>query len=149
MNKELRRAEEWLNRNYGELKRLDADKRTLEVLSARIGARVGKLDRDGTESHDAAIAQARHEDSLFDYSMQAEKVEKETRAIAQELEKTRKAIDELGDKDLEAVAIDRYINRFRWKDIAKFQHISEAEAYRRRIRMLEKMALILRTSNFI
>ena len=148
MNKELRRAEEWLNRNYGELKRLDADKRTLEVLSARVGARVGKLDRDGTESHDAAIAQARHEDSLFDYSIQAEKVEKETRAISQELEKTRKAIDELGDKDLEAVAIDRYINRFRWKDIAKFQHISEAEAYRRRIRMLEKMALILREGNF-
>ena len=148
MNKELRRAEEWLNRNYGELKRLDADKRTLEVLSARVGARVGKLDRDGTESHDAAIAQARHEDSLFDYSIQAEKVEKETRAISQELEKTRKAIDELGDKDLEAVAIDRYINRFRWKDIAKFQHISEAEAYRRRIRMLEKMAFILREGNF-
>lgn len=148
MNKELRRAEEWLNRNYGELKRLDADKRTLEVLSARVGARVGKLDRDGTESHDAAIAQARHEDSLFDYSIQAEKVEKETRAISQELEKTRKAIDELGDKDLEAVAIDRYINRFRWKDIAKFQHISEAEAYRRRIRMLEKMALILREGNY-
>ena len=148
MNKELRRAEEWLNRNYGELKRLDADKRTLEVLSARVGARVGKLDRDGTESHDAAIAQARHEDSLFDYSIQAEKVEKETRAISQELEKTRKAIDELGDKDLEAVAIDRYINRFRWKDIAKFQHISEAEAYRRRIRMLEKMALILREGKF-
>ena len=148
MNKELRRAEEWLNRNYGELKRLDADKRTLEVLSARVGARVGKLDRDGTESHDAAIAQARHEDSLFDYSIQAEKVEKETRAISQELEKTRKAIDELGDKDLEAVAIDRYINRFRWKDIAKFQHIGEAEAYRRRIRMLEKMAFILREGNF-
>lgn len=148
MNKELRRAEEWLNRNYGELKRLDADKRTLEVLSARVGARIGKLDRDGTESHDAAIAQARHEDSLFDYSIQAEKVEKETRAISQELEKTRKAIDELGDKDLEAVAIDRYINRFRWKDIAKFQHISEAEAYRRRIRMLEKMALILREGNY-
>ena len=148
MNKELRRAEEWLNRNYGELKRLDADKRTLEVLSARVGARIGKLDRDGTESHDAAIAQARHEDSLFDYSIQAEKVERETRALSQELEKTRKAIDELGDKDLEAVAIDRYINRFRWKDIAKFQHISEAEAYRRRIRMLEKMALILREGNY-
>lgn len=148
MNKELRRAEEWLNRNYGELKRLDADKRTLEVLSARVGARVGKLDRDGTESHDAAIAQARHEDSLFDYSIQAEKVEREARSLALDLEKTRKAIAELEAEELQAVAIDRYINRFRWKDIAKFQHISEAEAFRRRIRMLEKMAVILRDGNY-
>lgn len=148
MNRELREAEKWLNRNYGQLKRLDADKRTLEVLSSRIGARVGKLERDGTESHDAARAQTQYEDALFDYSSQAEKVEREARAIAADLEKTRRAINELSNDDLKAVAIDRYINRLRWKDISKVEHISEAEAYRRRIRILEGMAVILRQGNY-
>lgn len=148
LTREMREAERWLNRNYAALNNLDADKRTLEVLSNRVGARVGKLERDGTESRDAAIAQARHEDSLFDYSMQADKVEREILAISRELSKTLRAIDELGNDELEAIAKDRYISRLKWKDIAKVEHISESEAYRRRLRLLEKMAKILRNGNY-
>ena len=148
MNKELREAEAWLNRNYNQLKKLDADKRTLEIFGNRLGTGVGRYENDGTQNRDATISQARHEDALIDYSAQREKVERQLEKLAPDLAKTRRAIEELEDGEQAAIAIDRYINRLRWKDIALIQHVSESQLFRIRIHMLEKMAAILRSGKY-
>ena len=142
-------AEEWLNRNYNDMKKLEADRRMLEVMENRLGAGVAKYENDGTQSHDATRSQARHEDALLEYSTQRAKVEAETDELAREMAKTRAAIDALGDPDLIAIAIDRYINQLRWKDVAKLEHIGRATVFRYRKKMLASMVEILRQKNII
>lgn len=149
MREELYRAELWLNRNFNDAKRLEADERMLEVLEGRLASCVAKYETDGTQSRDSDAARARHEDTLLDYSTQKQKVETESKKLMAEITRTRAAIDELGDNDLIAVAVDRYINRLRWKDISKVEHVSHATVYRLRLKMLEKMAEILHKKNLI
>lgn len=139
-----KKAKEWLNRNYNAHKQLDADRRTLEIMENRLQSGVARYESDGTEHHDADQAKARHDDALLDYSIQKAKVEKEERRLVREMVKTRKAIDGLSDPEQKAVAIDRYINRLRWEDIAKLEHVSIAKVYRLNAQMLEKMAEILK-----
>lgn len=139
-----KKAQEWLNRNYNAHKQLDADRRTLEIMENRLQSGVARYQSDGTESHDADAAKTRHDDALLDYSMQKDKVEKEERRLIKETVKTREAIDKLSDPSQKAVAIDRYINRLRWEDIAKLEHVSIAQVYRLNTAMLEKMAEILK-----
>lgn len=148
MRQECYDAENWLNRNYNKAKQLEADKRMLEVMGDRLGAGVAKYESDGTESHDPDAARARHEDTLLEYSEQRAKVEKDEKSLISETLKTRRAIGELSDGALQAVAIDRYINRLRWSDIAKLEHISIAQVYRMRRTMLEQMVEILKHFNF-
>ena len=142
-------AEEWLNRNYNDMKKLEADRRMLEVMENRLGSGVAKYENDGAQTHDAARSQARHEDALLEYSAQREKVEEETRELARETAKTREAIGNLNDPDLEALATDRYINQLRWKDVAKLEHLGRATVFRYRKKMLAQMVGILRTKNYI
>lgn len=144
MKEVCKKAKNWLNRNYNDHKQLDADRRTLEIMENRLSAGVARYDSDGTESHDADAAKARHDDALLDYSTQKAKVEKEERRLFRELVKTRNAIDQLSDPAQKAVAIDRYINRLRWEDIAKVEHVSIAQIYRLHRFMLEQMAEILK-----
>ena len=60
------------------------------------------------------------------------------------MQKTRRAIDRLEDDDCKAVAIDRYISRLKWNDIADLEHISRAHLFRVHGKMLEQMAEILK-----
>lgn len=136
------KAKEWLNRKYKFSLLVDAEKRTLEALSARLGATVSRYESDGTECHDPDKARARHEDTLLEYSEQKAKVEKDERELLSENAKTRAAIGQLSDPVQQAVAIDRYINRLRWDDIAKLNHFSVAHVKRIHGSMLEKMATI-------
>ena len=80
--------------------------------------------------------------------MQRERVERETRQLLAENEKTRRAIDKLEDEDQKAVAINRYINRQKWNDIADIIHISRAQLFRVHDKMLEAMAKILQEEGF-
>lgn len=139
-----KKAQSWLNRNYNAHKQLDADKRMLEIMENRLQSGVARYESDGTESRDADAAKARHDDALLEYSMQRQKVEKEERRLIREMVKTRNAIDLLDDPAQKAVAIDRYINRLRWEDIATLEHVSIAQVYRINATMLEKMADILK-----
>ena len=139
-----KKAQSWLNRNYNAHKQLDADKRMLEIMENRLQSGVTRYESDGTESRDADAAKARHDDALLEYSMQRQKVEKEERRLIREMVKTRNAIDLLDDPAQKAIAIDRYINRLRWEDIATLEHVSIAQVYRINATMLEKMADILK-----
>ena len=148
MTESMKRAKAWLNRCHFLSKELEADKRTLELLKSRLGANVSKYESDGTENHDPDAARARHDDALADYSMQKDLVEKKEIELAEEMRKRRTAIAELSDPAHRAVAIDRYINRLTWEDIAKVEHISEAQVYRFNKAILEGMVKVLRYLNF-
>lgn len=144
MKYKCKRAKEWLNRNFNEHKQLDADRRMLEIMSNRLQSGVARYESDGSECHDPDKSRGRHEDALLDFSTQKAKVEKEERRLVSEMAKTRSAISQLDDPELSALATDRYINRLRWEDIAKLEHISPAQVYRNHLKMLEKMADILK-----
>ena len=137
------RAKAWLNRNYNDHKQLEADRRMLEIMSNRLQSGVAKYETDGSNSRDPDKSRARHEDDLLEFSAQHNKVENEEKALVYEMQKTRNAIEQLDDHDLRAIATDRYINRLRWEDIAKLEHISIAQAYLLNKKMLEKMADII------
>ena len=148
MRDECYQAKLWLNRNYYSSMQLDADKRMLAIIENVVNSAVARYESDGTSSGDADAARARHEDKLLEYSMQRERVERETRQLLAENEKTRRAIDKLEDEDQKAVAINRYINRHKWNDIADIIHISRAQLFRVHDKMLEAMAKILREEGF-
>ena len=145
MRAALKRADQWLNRNYNLHLELEADLRKLAKLQNRLGSGVAKYESNGTESHDPDAAKARHDDTLLEYSEQMARVEKEQHNLRLESLKTREAIDKLTDPAHRAIAIDRYLNYMKWEAIAKAEHISNAEVYRRKELMLEKMAEILKT----
>lgn len=149
MTNEAYKAKQWLNRNYNDARRYEADLRMLEVMSNRLQSGVSKYETDGTQSHDPDAAKTRHDDALLEYSMQKAKVEKEGKTILLEMAKTRRAIAELSDPAHQAVAIDRYINRLRWQDIAALEHISAAQVHRVHQAMLERMAVILRDGAYV
>ena len=148
MTNEAYRAKEWLNRNYNFASQVDADRRMLMIMESRLTSAVAKYQSDGTESRDTDQARSRHEDALLDYSMQKKKVEAEERKLLSEMTKTRRAIDELSLPEHQAVAIDRYINRLSWNDIAKEEHVSRSQHFRVHSDMLEKMAEILRGGRY-
>ena len=143
MNPLSRKAQAWLNRNHKLYLDFEADCRTLEIMSGRLGSGVVQYESDGTEAHDADASRARHEDALLDYSAQRLKVERLKAKIEEETARTQSMIDQMSEPELRAVAKDRYINCLRWTDIAMLEHISIAEAYRRNDRLLERMVKIL------
>ena len=142
------KAKDWLNRNYHLSKQLDADVRLMNTLADRVNNCIGQYERDGTESHDPERSKAHHEDMLLEYSEQKKKVENLTAKLNAEDRITRRAIDAMSNPELIAVAIDRYINRLKWEDIATLEHLSPAEVYRRHRAMLDAMGAVLATTNF-
>ena len=146
MKHSCRLAKNWLNRNFNAYKQLEADQRMLEIILNRLQSGVARYESDGTECHDPDASKARHDDALLEYSELKAKVEKEEKRLVSEAIKTREAISQLSDPAHRAVAVDRYINRLRWEDIATLEHISIAQVYRLNLTMLEKMAEILRLS---
>ena len=97
---------------------------------------------------DADAARARHEDKLIEYSEQKAKVEREAAQLDVEMAKTRMAINKLEDGDQKDIAIERYINRHKWNDIADILHISRAQMFRIHDKMLDQMAVILKNGRF-
>ena len=113
MNHLSRKAQAWLNRNHKLYLDFEADLRTLEIMSGRLGSGVAQYESDGTEAHDADASRARHEDALLDYSAQRSKVEKLKAKIEEETTRTQSMIDQMSEPELRAVAKDRYINCLR------------------------------------
>ena len=68
MNKDMKEAKFWLNRNYLFTRKVMADKRTLEKLENQLGSGVAKYESDGSGGLDQDAARKRHEDALIDYS---------------------------------------------------------------------------------
>lgn len=148
MRDECFEAKMWLNRYYYQTKKLDAAKRKLEALENKLGSGVARYENDGTESKDADAARQRHEDTLLDYSQQKDTVEQLERKHDEIFRTTIKAISELDDSDHQLIALDRYIHRLKWNDIAEVEHLGRATVFRIHGRMLEKMVKILRSGRF-
>ena len=147
MNKEMKEAKAWLNRNYLFTRKVMADKRTLERLENQLSSGVARYENDGTGGNDQDAARKRHEDALIDYSEILSRYEAENRQLIRETAKTRRAIEKLEDPDLIAIATDRYLNLMKWEDIAAAESISRAQVFRIHDKMLEKMVKILRTED--
>ena len=144
MRQDCREAKSWLNRCYHFSRQVEADRRMLEVMQNRLQSGVARYENDGTGSGDADAARARHEDELLEYSDQLARVEREEMELVEEITKTRKAIDKLTDSTCKAIAIDRYINRLRWDDIERLEHLSRASMFRYHLKMLVEMVWILK-----
>ena len=143
MTKAMRDADKWLNRAYALNLELEANERHLDKLANSLNSGVSRYKSDGTESHDPEIAKANHEDTLLEYSATMARVEKLRRNLNAENIKTLKAIDQLSNGDLRAIATDRYVNCMTWEAIGKAEYISKSEVDRRKNRMLEQMVRII------
>lgn len=148
MRDECFEAKMWLNRYYYQTKQLDLAKRKLEALENKLGSGVARYENDGTNCQDADVSRQKHEDTLLDYSQQKETVEKMELEHEQLFRITIKAISELEDPDHQLIALDRYIHRLKWNDIAEVEHLGRATVFRIHGRMLEKMVKILQSRRF-
>lgn len=148
MRDECFEAKMWLNRYYYQTKKLDAARRKLEALENKLGSCVARYENDGTGSRDADAARQRHEDTLLDYSQQKDTVEQLEREHDEIFRTTIKAISELDDSDHQLIALDRYIHRLKWNDIAEVEHLGRSTVFRIHGRMLERMVKILRNGRF-
>jgi hypothetical protein len=144
MRKAMKRAEEWLNRNYHFIRQVEANKRMLMILSNRLESSVSQYETDGTGTRDIEKNKQRREDLLLDYSELKGLVEKDEKKLVEEVTLTRKKIELLSKPEYISLAIDRYINRLKWEDISNLEHISKSHLYRLRLEMLEEMTVILR-----
>lgn len=141
MTNEQYTAKNWLMllRDYED--KLKAEKRTLEILEQRLFR--GVTNYNGTAGHiDTDAARAAHEDALADYSEQLQRIEKAQRVYIAEMHLRREVIDAI-PFNLQALAIDRYINGFKWDRLEKLHPYSIAELYRQNTKILEHVAQIL------
>ena len=140
MTNEQYTAKNWLMRLTDYAAKVDAERRTLEMLQHRLYRGVAHY--DGPGRHDPDAARAAHETALLDFSEQAARVEKAQKAYMAELEITREILETLPTY-LRPLAIDRYINGQKWKELEKIYPYSIAELYRQNNEILEHVAEIL------
>lgn len=148
MKKECYDAKQWLKRTHKLALRVEADKRFLEILADRINQAVAKYETDGTAS-DRDSARKRREDEMLEYTEQRDHVEQEQLELIAEMTKTRNIVKSLNDPTLEAVAVNRYVNRLQWDDIIKLTHYSRSQVFRFHLKMLEELAKVLQEEKII
>lgn len=148
MKKECYDAKQWLKRTHKLALRVEADKRFLEILADRINQAVAKYETDGTAT-DRDSARKRREDEMLEYTEQRDHVEQEQLELIAEMTKTRNIVKSLNDPTLEAVAVNRYVNRLQWDDIIKLTHYSRSQVFRFHLKMLEEIAKVLKDKNII
>lgn len=148
MKKECYDAKQWLKRTHKLALRVEADKRFLEILADRINQAVAKYETDGTAT-DRDSARKRREDEMLEYTEQRDHVEQEQLELIAEMTKTRNIVKSLNDPTLEAVAVNRYVNRLQWDDIIKLTHYSRSQVFRFHLKMLEELAKVLQEEKII
>lgn len=136
------KAKCWLNRNFGEYKKVEAERRVLETIEDRLFSGTASYYNDGTQGN-ADASNKRREDNLIEYTEQRAKLDKAVRALARKTQETRDVIDQLDDPTHQAIAIDRYIARLPWKRIMILEHVSRATLFRHHDKMLNEVGEIL------
>ena len=142
MTNEQYQAKNWLMRIPDYAAKVDAERRTLEMLQSRLYRGVANYD-NYTGRKDPMTARAAHEDALIEVSMQAERVEKAQKEYIAELNTTRATLEAL-PAHLKALAIDRYLNGIKWDKLEKIYPYCRSELYRQNIDILEHVAQILK-----
>ena len=141
MTNEQYTAKNWLMRLNDYAHKVDAERRALEVLQNRLYKGVSNYEGN-TGRKDPLSARAAHEDALIEYSEQAARIEKAQKEYIAELTITREVLEAL-PVELQALAIDRYINGYKWGYLEKVYPYSSAELYRQNNIILEHVAEIL------
>ena len=141
MTDEQYQAKTWLMRLDDYAKKLNAEKRTLEMLQDRLYKGVSKYDGP-TGRKDPTTARAAHEDALIDFSEQAAKVEKAKAEQYAELQLRHEVIDAIPQK-LQGLAIDRYINGIKWEKLADIYNYSRSNVFEINKQILDNVAEVL------
>ena len=136
------KAQCWLNRNYNEYKKVEAERRVLATIEDRLFRGTASYYNDGIQGN-ADASNKRREDTLIEYTEQRATLERAVRQLAKKTEMTRAVIDQLEDPTHQAIAIDRYIARLPWKRIETLEHISRATLFRYHEKMLNEVGDIL------
>lgn len=145
MTNEQYQAKNWLMRLSNYADKLNAERRTLEMLQNRLYRGVANYD-NYTGRKDPLTARAAHEDALIEFSEQAARVEKAQKEYIAELNTTREVLEGL-PIELKPLAFDRYINGSKWKELERIYPYSIAELYRQNNEILERVAQILKAKN--
>ena len=141
MTDEQYQAKNWLMRLSDYAQKVNAEKRTLEMLQTRLYRGVANYE-NYTGRKDPLTARAAHEDALIEVSEQAARVEKAQKEYIAELTITREVLEAL-PAHFRPLAIDRYINGLKWGQLEKTYPYSIAELYRQNNVILEHVAEIL------
>jgi len=141
MTDEQYQAKNWLMRIHDYASKVDAERRTLEMLKHRLHR--GVTNYEGfTGRRDPMTAQAAHDDALIEYSMQAERLEQAEREYIAVMDTTREVLEALPIK-YRALAIDRYINGLKWQELIKIYNYSNAQVHRLNNDILTHVAEVL------
>lgn len=142
MTDEQYQAKNWLMRVNDYADKLEAERRTLEMLQSRLYKGVANYD-GFTGRKDPATARAAHEDALLEFSEQSARVEKAQKEYLRELAITREVIG-LIPLSLQGLAIDRYINGFKWDKLEDLHHYGQSMLFRYNTDILNHVAQILK-----
>lgn len=134
-------AKVWLSRLNDYADKLKAEKRTLEMLQTRLFRGVSNYD-GYTGRADPMTRRAAHEDALIDFSEQTARVEKAQKEYLAEVAITREVIEAI-PIDLQALAIDRYINGYKWEQLEDLYHYGKSMLFRFNADILDNVAEVL------
>lgn len=138
-------AKLWLLRLSDLSKKVEAERRTLEMLEAKLYRGVSSY--DGIHYRiDPTQAQANHEENLLSFSFQLQRVEKAQNKYLHELEITQNVMEELPDM-LAALLTDRYINGIKWQKLLDVYHYEKTQLFEYNQKALEQLAEVLKQRN--
>lgn len=133
-------AKNWLLSLHDYAEILKAEKRTLEMLEAKLYRGVSSYEYKGPRDFDRS--RAAHEDALAAYSAQIVRTEKAQKNYITALEQTQRVIAKLPAK-LQALAIDKYINMLPQRDLEKIHHYQRSQIFNLCRKILDRVAEIL------
>ena len=134
-------AKTWLTLLSDYEEKLKAEKRTLEMLNARLFKGVSRYEACNGR-RDPMSAREAQEDALIELAEQGQRIEKAQKVYIAEM-KIRREVLETINLDLQAIAIDRYINGLSWDQIERAGHYSRANLFRLNLIILDEVAEIL------
>ena len=134
-------AKEWLIKLQEYEQKLKAEKRTLEMLEDKLYKGVSHYEGD-TGRTDPLMRRAAHEDALIDFSEQTARVEKAQAVYIAELELRHEVINAIPE-NLQALAIDKYINGLKLEKLKEIYHYEQSQLYIYFGRILDNVAEVL------
>ncbi len=141
MSDEAYYAKEWLSRTNDITEEIEAEKRLLLKIKEKLEGGVRSYDNIGS-SHDQDASRKRHEDLLIQYSMQSDRIDQKEKDYLKELSLTRSIIDKLKNPIHRSIAVDRYINGMKWKDILNSYHYEQRQIFKIHEKLLEEVSRI-------
>ena len=138
-------AKNWLMLLCDYEQKLKAEKRTLEMLQAKLYKGVSSYEAFNGRK-DPETARAAYEDALLSFSEQSARVEKAQKVYLAELELRREIIEAI-PLNLQSIAIDRYINGIKWDNLERLHGYSKSNLFKLNIDILENVAEVLNAKN--